>query len=264
MKKIISLLFAGFICLSSFVPCYAADFANPSLVDGAEYFTDAEAEKLTEQLDEVREKYDFDVAVYTEKEMSGSDAGDSAKKVFDNNGYGAGENFDGILLYICRSEREYRFITMGAGDDFFTDNGIAYIESKILSKLKKDDYPGAVEKYVKATDKLLKMAEDGKPYDRKPDTLKSIAIKLGIFIFVPLLIAYIMMQNKLSKMKTAVADDYAANYMKPGSKHIDMSRDIFMYSTITKRKKEKSESSDSDRGGSSSSGGSHDRGGGSF
>ena len=61
-------------------------------------------------------------------------------------------------------------------------------------------------------------------------------------------------------MKTAVENDYAANYVKPGSKQLTMSRDIFLYSHITKTEKPKNNSGSHN----SSSGRTHGGGGGSF
>ena len=41
-------------------------------------------------------------------------------------------------------------------------------------------------------------------------------------------------------MKTAVENNYAADYMKHGNINITMSRDLFLYSRITKTEKPKS------------------------
>ena len=61
-------------------------------------------------------------------------------------------------------------------------------------------------------------------------------------------------------MKTAVENDYAANYMKPGSMNLTMSRDLFLYSRITKTEKPKGGSDTH----TSSSGRTHGGRGGSF
>ena len=65
---------------------------------------------------------------------------------------------------------------------------------------------------------------------------------------------------KLAKMKTAVENNYAANYVKNGSKRLDFSRDIFLYSNITKTERPKNNSGSHQ----SSSGRTHGGGGGSF
>lgn len=69
-----------------------------------------------------------------------------------------------------------------------------------------------------------------------------------------------LMHKKLCAMKTAVKEDYAGNYMKPNSMNLDFSRDIFLYSTVTKTEKTKSDSGSH----TSSSGRSHGGRGGSF
>jgi len=69
-----------------------------------------------------------------------------------------------------------------------------------------------------------------------------------------------MMNGKLSKMKTAVENDYAADYEKPGSKRLTVSRDMFLYSRVTKTEKPKNDSGSH----KSSSGRTHGGGGGSF
>ena len=61
-------------------------------------------------------------------------------------------------------------------------------------------------------------------------------------------------------MKTAVENDYASNYVKPGSLKINASRDLFLYSRITKTEKTKSGSETH----TSSSGRTHGGRGGSF
>ena len=61
-------------------------------------------------------------------------------------------------------------------------------------------------------------------------------------LLLPLILAYFMMHKKLCAMKTAVKEDNAANFMKPNSMNLDFSRDIFLYSTVTKTEKPKSDS----------------------
>ena len=77
-----------------------------------------------------------------------------------------------------------------------------------------------------------------KPYKKKINILYVIA---GI-ILIPLAAAFTFMTRKLSKMNTAVMQPGAANYMKPGSMNMDFSRDIFLYSTVSKREKPKESS----------------------
>jgi len=241
------------------LPVYAS-FENPSIVDEAGYLMQSELASLTEKLDKVRNEYDFEVAIYTESDMTSSTAEASADDIYDYQGYGAGENDDGIMLYICSDTREYHFTTHGKGLEYFNSRGLAYLESKVVPYLAEDDYYEAFETYIKTSDELLQMAKDGKPYNEKHYSTKYLIGIILVCLLAPLLIAFVMMKKKLKKMKTAVENDYAANYIKPGSMNLTTSRDLFLYSRITKTEKPKSNSGTH----TSSSGRTHGGRGGSF
>lgn len=259
MKRIFSCLVLLLITTSFVVTAYA-DFQNPSIVDDAEYLMQSELSYLSKELDNVREKYDFEVAIYTESDMTSDTAEESADDIYDYQGYGAGENDDGIMLYICRDTREYHFTTHGKGLEYFNSNGLKYLESKVVPYLSEDDYYKAFEAYIETTDELLQMAKDGKPYDEKQYSTKYLIGVIIAALLIPLLVAYLMMNRKLKKMKTAEENDYAENYIKPGSLKINASRDLFLYSRITKTEKAKSSSGTH----TSSSGRTHGGRGGSF
>ena len=192
--------------------------------------------------------------------MTSSTAEASADDIYDYNGYGAGENDDGILLYICSDTREYHFTTHGEGLKYFNSNGLKYLESKVAPYLSEDDYYEAFEIFIETTDELLQMAKDGKPYNEKQYSTKYLIGVIIAALLIPLLVALILMKKKLKKMKTAVENDYAANYVKPGSMNISVSRDLFLYSRITKTERPKESSGTH----TSSSGRTHGGRGGSF
>lgn len=252
MKKMFScivlLLLSAALSFSAF-----AEFENPPITDNAGYLTKSELAELTEKLEEIRWAYDFEVAIYTETEMSGNTAEETADDIYDYNGYGAGEGADGIMLYIAKDVRQYHFTTCGEGLWAFNDSGLLYLESEILPYLRSDDYYGAFEAFAETCEELLLMASQGDPYggDSYDTDYPSggysyyeipYASPIGVIVILllaPILIAFIMMKMKLRKMKTAVANDYAANYMKRGSMNLAVSRDIFLYSRTTKTAKPK-------------------------
>jgi len=260
MKRVISLLFMCMLCVSLSVPSFAAEFTNPPVIDDAGYLTGSELEDLSAKLEDIRQTYNFEVAIVTEVDMTSYDAMSSADDIYDYNGYGAGANDDGIMLYICSSERDYWITTHAYGEEVFNGNGIEYVKSEIQPYLSSDDYYMAMDTFADLAEELLAMAANGEPYNvEQTDGTFSIVV-IGCALILPLVLAWIMMQSKLSKMKTAVANDYAADYMKPGSKRLTMSRDLFLYSHITKTEKPKNNSGSH----TSSSGRSHGGGGGSF
>ena len=165
MKKIVILITAVF-CLLSALPVYA-EFEQPPITDLVGYLTEEQNEELTVQLNSIREKYSFDVAFVSEKSLSAVDAQAAADDIYDYNGYGYGENYDGILFYIADSEREYHFSVCGSGETIFNENGLAYLEKKIVPYLKKDNYYAAVKSYADHTEELLEMAAEGKPFNKR-------------------------------------------------------------------------------------------------
>ena len=261
MKKFLAII-TIILCMSSSFTAFA-DFENAPIADNAGYLTDGEFAELTDQLNEIRETYNVDVAVFTEYEMSGEDAESTADDIFDYMGYGAGEGADGIILYIATEPRVYHMSTHGSGEEIFNDNGLAYLESQFLPLLKEDDYYGAIKAYADYSDLLLEMAEQGEPYNETYHSGTYVLCVIAGAFFLPLLLAYIMMKQKLAKMKTAVRKNYAENYMKQDSFRLDSSRDIFLYSTVTKTARPK-ESSGSGGGHTSSSGEHHGGRGGSY
>lgn len=243
MKKLIltiTLIFA--LCIP------ACAFDNDPICDNAALLSAADAEELSQYISELRDAYDIDIAVYTEEKMSGESAEQTADDIYDSKGYGSGAGADGILLYISADPRNYCITTCGSALDIFYDANLEYIEDNVLAFLKENDYLSAVSVYAECVQEILEdptgensadgaAAEDGAPAEEDTTAHNMIVLLCGLII--PLIIAFAVTRIKLSKMHTAVKDDYAANYIKKGSMDIRRSKDIFLYSTVTKREKPK-------------------------
>lgn len=260
MKKILLTLMLVFALCT---PVCA--FNNEPICDNAALLSEEGAAELSAYISELRDAYSMDIAVYTEQQMSGSGAEQTADNIFDSLGYGFGENADGILLYISAEPRNYHFTTHGAAIDIFNDANLEYIEQNVLAYLKEDDYDSAVSVYADCAAEVLEdpsgesTAADGAPQPEDTTAHNMIVILCGLLL--PLIIAFVATRIRLAKMHTAVKDDYAASYVKKGSMNITRSRDIFLYSTITKTEKPKPQESDTH---TSSSGETHGGRGGSY
>ena len=82
MKKILSYVLLILIITSLSFTAFA-DFENPSIVDDAGYLMQSELADLSGKLDKVRNEYDFEVAIYTESELSSDTAEASADDIYD-------------------------------------------------------------------------------------------------------------------------------------------------------------------------------------
>jgi len=254
MKRILSVVFATVMFLTIGISCFASDFINPSIVDEAGYLTEDEYAELSERLEEIRSEYGFDVVIYTETSLSGKDAGDAARFIYDIFEYG-NEDGDGLMLYMCSGSRDYYFLAKGAGSEYFNSNGLRYLDEEVVHYFSDDNYYEGFDTFIDRSDELLRMAMEGNPYNVEKVNVKYVAGVIGAAVIIPLVIALVMMFVKLKKMKTAVANDYAANYVKPGSMNLSVSRDLFLFSTITKTKKVNANSSGSSGQKSSGRGG---------
>ena len=83
MKKMFSCMLLLLISMTLLLPVYAA-FENPPIIDDAGYLMQSELANLSEELEQIREKYNFEVAIYTESEMSGNTAEEAADFIKSN------------------------------------------------------------------------------------------------------------------------------------------------------------------------------------
>lgn len=256
MKKVLSVFFCFIVCFAVCISCLAFEYKNHPIVDKAGYLTQGEYEEIYSQLEEFRLQYNFDLAIYTESQMSGSTAKSTTEDIYDYMDYGASDG-SGLILYICKDSRDYYFFAHKRGAEYFNDNGLRYLDEQVVPYLSDDDYYGAFCTYIETAEKLIEMALDGNPYNVEKKDTEFVIWVWALGILVPLVIAFAMMLLKLKKMKTAVKNNYAENYIKPGSMHLSVSRDLFLFSKVTKIKK----ASSSGSRGSSSGGGSRGRGG---
>ena len=234
--------FLTFVLLLSLVFSFSAfaEFENRPVNDNAELLTQAQYRDISGRLSDLRQKYGFDVAVYTEDEMSGISAESTADDIYDYGGYGYGEDFSGIMLYISADERQYHITTSGYGIYAFNDNGLVYLEDAVKSHLKADDYYSAMSEYVRVCDELLAMAKDGSPYNEKQRKASHYIVIICLALLIPFIVAKVKTGKKLAGMKTAVMQNKADNCMKDGSMRLDVSRDLFLFSNVTKTPKAKS------------------------
>ena len=83
MKKILSYVLLILIITSLSFTAFA-DFDNPSIIDDAGYLMQSELADLSAKLDKVRNEYDFEVAIYTESELSSDTAEASSDASFSH------------------------------------------------------------------------------------------------------------------------------------------------------------------------------------
>lgn len=130
------------------------------LVDDADLLTSEEEEELLEKLDAISEGQQCDVAVVTVNSLEDMRVQDFADDYYDYNGFGMGEDRDGIVFLVSMEEREWAFSTCGYGIDAFTDTTMSYMEDVILPYLSDGDYFDAFLTYADEADAAIRHAKN--------------------------------------------------------------------------------------------------------
>ena len=270
-KRLFTILFTVILIFSTVLPVSAAEEEMPPerllprLVDEADLLTDEEEADILEQLDEISERQECDVAVVTVDGLDGKSAMEYADDFYDYNGYGFGEEKDGILLLVSMEERDWYISTCGFGITALTDAGIEYVADEFLPMLSDGDYSDAFEKYAELCDNFITQARTGEPYD--VGNLPKGTVP-AFWIFVDLLIGFVIAliigMIKKSALKSVVKNTQAQDYMVSGSMVLTKNWDHLVNKTVTTRKIERNENSGGSSTHTSSSGRTHGGGGGKF
>ncbi len=291
MKKItvilLSVLLLMSITLSASAYVYEEGDRTALVNDFAELIPDYDEETLNFKLEQISETYECEVALLTVNSTDGYDITAFADDYYDYNGFGWGENDDGIMLVVDMGYREFAITTHGTAIDIFTDYNLAQIENAFVPYLSQgsyteafvayyekcinifddyntylNDYGGEGEVYIPSDDEYDYIYEDdymyGDDYYTPPKSIISYLFSpkwLVISVIIGLIIAFLYTGFLKSQLKTVKSKPSASDYVIPGSFSLTGQRDVYLYSNVTKTPKPKNNNTGS-RGGSSFGGGS--------
>ena len=232
------------------------DPSTPRLVDDADIFTDEEEAELTAKLDSLRENFpQSDFVVFTDNSSYGLDHDVYAPDFYVFNGYGVGDDYNGVILLICMEEGNRGWYIWGTGGCeklFQSDANIDHLNSTISPYLRDGEYAQGVSAYLDDLNVLFSKGHF--PKGIRP--LVVIGALLGGLVIG--FIVRAVLESEMNNVHEAVQAD---RYLDTGSVQLRHSADYFLYRTVNRVKREKSSSSHSS---SSSSGRSGSGGGGSF
>lgn len=214
--------------------------------DEAELLNETEVAQLNSKLESISEKYKAEIRVVTLSSMDGGDIDEFLESLYDEAGFGYGENHDGVLLVVCMDPREYRILSNGFAGKAITSGDIDAIGEAFESDLSDGNYADAFDTFADKCEYYLDGHINGFPFN----TGKNLLICLGIGLVVALIVTGIWKGQLKSVRKQSAANAY----VKAGTMQITQSGDFFMYRNVTKTQKQSSSSSGS-RGSSRSTGG---------
>lgn len=153
-KSIKNILFVMVVLIVSSVTV----FADKALVfDDAMLFDQEEIISLEEEANLLSKSYNMDIVIVTTDDAMGKTSREYADDFFDYNGFGVGDNYDGILFLIDMDNRETYISTSGMGIKYLTDERRESILDGVFDNgLADGDYYGATLGFLKGTEKYLK------------------------------------------------------------------------------------------------------------
>ena len=234
MKKFLMIILTFIILSTAFGISAFAE--HPSrVVDEADLLTANEETALASRLDALSDKYQMDVVVLTVESVGDKTVVAYADDYYDYNGYGYNETYDGLLLLVSMEERDWYITTCGEAIKAFSDSDIQAIGSAISEAIGSENYYTAFSAFADECEYYIDGHINGFPFDYGKHILISIAIGL--------LVAWIATSSMKSKLKTVRFEEKAENYVKDGSMNVTLSRDFFIYRTITRVAKPKNDTS---------------------
>lgn len=273
MNKYLSILLciAIMLCLAPF-----AAATSPKVVDDADLLTTSEEEKLEEKAQQLVDKYGMDVVIVTVWSLDGKSAQAYADDYFDYNGYGIGSDYSGVLFLLSMQYRDWAISTCGETIYALTDYGIETLFESCKWYLSNDDYYEAFDRYLDELPTYFDAYENGRPidgfhdsdyddytiydpddsggtvyYDPDPelgDIIRMVLISLVLGIAAASVTLLIMRIG----MNTYRQQPNATNYLPSGAFHLTRNQDIFLYSRVTKTRRDTDSGSSGRSGGGSS------------
>ena len=262
--------------------------------DNAGLLDEWEVSMLEDKIQDLRDTYDMDVVLLTLNSLDGKTAEGYADDYYDDNGFG--EN--GMLFLLDMDSRSWYMLTHGTAIYAVTDYGIQEIFSAIASDLSGGDYYDAFDGYLDELYTYFQAYADGKPIDGyrddytgpgsyEPGTRDDVVYypdyepsydsgyvfypaQIGVSLLVGAIIGLIALLIARRGMNTVKSKGSATDYVRQNTFRITGRQDIFLYSNVTKTRRDTdSGSSEGHSGGgssvhTSSSGHSHGGGGGHF
>ncbi|MBP5270427.1 MAG: TPM domain-containing protein [Clostridia bacterium] len=211
------------------------------VVDGADILTSAEEAELSAYLKEKSEKAGCDIIVVTTDDLGGKSMMEYADDFYDYNGY----SDDGVIfLRYFKSEYEY--------DSWISTSG------KMIRRVNADSVFDAITDDFRYQEYLSAF----KTYGRM--CASSVSVPFVKYLLISAVIGLIAAAIHIGKLKRELVSvesrQEANDYIVPNSMKLTNQQDVYLYSTVTRVRRESSSSSG---GGShtSSSGRSHGGGG---
>lgn len=233
-------------------PTHAAPEAKQRVFDDAGLLTKEEVAELEALSAKYSEKRETDFIILTSKDADGKDIEDFMGDTYDEKEFGYDKpKGNAVMLTMDMSERDVMVTGFGEGERLLDNNRANLVREKITPALSRGDYFDAFSQYIKSSYKYMGYREGVDPDNIFFSTLFQLAISVGLGVVV----VGKMLYNSGGKVTVS-----GRTYSDANKSRVVQRRDVYVRTSVTKRRKPKNNSSGGSRGG----GGGVTRGGSSY
>ena len=237
----LTLILAAMLAFPSF-----ADDSIPRYYEEYDLLSDDEEASINAKLEEMSDRLDADVVIWVTSFFGNLDEEsfiDACRKHISNN-FGYKSNGYVIMMIDLEAKETYFYIysegkvaSKAFSDEFFDDLG-----DDVISLMESDKCFDAMKKYADSCDEAITESQKVKYFS---------VTRLIIAAVIGLIIGASVTGSNKAKLKTVRSKTEANYYVREGSMTVTDSRDIYLYSKVTRTEKPRND------GSSGSSGSSH-------
>ncbi len=251
------LLLLAFLLPALVLPAAAADERTlPLVCDVYGLLTQEEEDALNETAEAYSKTYSCDIVLIVTSDTEGYGVEDYTEAVYNQFGFGWGEERSGVILLLSMAERDYDLAAYGYGNVAFTDYGKEWLMDEVLPYLGNDDWYAGFSRYLDLCADYLRQAREGNPVDYYGSGSGPVTRQRGFFItpkmvvlalvvgFIPAIITVLVLRGK---MKSAVLQARADNY-RIRELQLTEQNDIFVKKNVSRVRRDTSSGSRSGGG----------------
>ena len=236
MKKFLTAIFI--ICLA--VPAFSQKSGSSNITDNAGILNAGQIAGLSQIIESAAAMYEFDLVIVTEKNIGNKAPSGFADDFYDYGGYGFRSTNDGCLLLLVTETRDYALSATGRGIKLLNSMAEKKLADGFLAYLKNDNYYQAFMAYLTDWELFLGLEAKGRSYNF---FMHYNIPSLIVVWFISIICGLSIVLAWKRKMNTAIAPVHAAAYIINGSLNFREKKDRFLYSVVTKTKRESGGSS---------------------
>lgn len=250
MKSRFISLVLSFMLLFSISLQVCGQVSLPLVIDNADILSVEVEDTLEKNAQALRSEYQCDIVILTVNTLHSKSAQEYADDFYDRYGYGIGVNHTGILFLVAMEEREWYISTCGDAIYTFSDADTQRLGEYAFSHLYGSNYSDVFYAYLSSLPQYF-VSDDNSP-------------NVALSVVIGLIVASLAILIMRSSMRTNRRQQGAVNYVKSGTFHIKQQQDLFLYSNISKVRREQNNSGSKTSTHRSSSGRTHGGSGGRF